>query len=137
MSLQKQISSDMVAAMKSKDVLRTNTLRLVIGEMGRYKEGKKTFKILSDVQVIKVLKFCLEGAKISNNQFEIDLINEYLPKMLDEDGIRLIVTNIFNSGDYNGMKDMGKIMGLIKNMPESAQIDGTISSKIVKELLSK
>lgn len=49
-------------------------------------------------------------------------------------------SNIFfdlsiNDNSYSGMKDMGKVMSEIKSLPNASQIDGKISSKIVKEML--
>lgn len=135
MSLQEVIKADMVASMKAKKVERTNVMKLVVGEMGRYKEGKETFKVLTDEQALKVIKFCYEGAKTTGSQTEMDILDEFLPKMLDEDHVKLIVEGIISARGWSGKQFMGQVMGEIKKHPNASQIDGKISSKIVKELL--
>lgn len=127
MTLQEQIREDMVDAMKSKDTQTVSLLRVVAGEFGRV--GKD----LSDEQALKVIRKMSENAKELGNQKEVEILDKYLPQMLDENQITLLVNEIIHQNGYSGMKDMGKVMSQLK----SPQIDGKISSKIVKEMLSK
>jgi len=131
MSLQKQIRDDMIMAMKSRDTETVSLLRVVAGEFGRV--GKE----VNDEQALKVLRKMSENAKELKNQGEIDILDKYLPKMFDENIIRLYVEQIIQQNNYSQMKDMGKVMGDIKKLECAAQIDGKIASNIVKELLSK
>jgi hypothetical protein len=66
----------------------------------------------------------------------MDVLDTYLPKMLNMEQTWKIVSDLIQTGGYSGMKDMGKVMGNIKKNPQFSQIDGKISSQIVKELLS-
>jgi len=131
MSLQTQIKEDMVNAMKNRDTDTVSLLRVVAGEFGRI--GKE----LSDEEALKVLKKMSENATELGNQGEVDILDKYLPKMLGETQIRVIVAGIIQANGFSVMPDMGKAMGIIKNHPMSAQIDGKIASGIVKEILSQ
>lgn len=131
MSLQTQIREDMVAAMKARDTEVVSLLRVVAGEFGRI--GKD----LSDEQATKVLRRMLENAKEFGNLTEVVILGKYLPTMLEKTQIKILVAGIIHKGKYSGMQNMGKVMGEIKTLPMSAQIDGKIASGIVRELLSQ
>jgi len=129
MTLQEKIREDMVTAMKNRDADTVSILRVCAGEFGRI--GKD----LSDEVVIKVLRKMSTNAIELNNMDEFKIIDKYLPKMYAEDDIRTLVGNIIRRTESTSMRDMGKVMGEIKKHPNSALIDGKISSTIVKELL--
>lgn len=129
MTLQEQIREDMVSAMKSRETDVVDILRVCAGEFGRV--GKD----LDDGQVIKILRKLSENAIEFNNLIEAEILKKYLPDMLGENQIKIIVAGIINNNNYSGMQDMGKVMGEIKKLPTSAQIDGKISSRITKEIL--
>ena len=129
MTVQEQIKSDMVNAMKSKDAMKTSLLRVVISEFNRIG------KVVSDEVAIKEIRRMCENAKLMKNDYEINILESYLPKMLGDDEIKLVVTEIISANNFSGMKDMGKVMGELKKHEKSSQIDNSIASKIVKELL--
>jgi len=131
MTLQEQMRNDMVNAMKSRETDVVDILRVAAGEFGRI--GKD----LNDGQVIKVIRKLSENAIELENHREAEILDKYLPKMLDKAEIEAIVSEILIKRFYRGMKDMGKVMGEIKTRPDSHLIDGKISSKIVKEMLNK
>ena len=131
MSLQTQIREDMVNAMKSRDTETVSLLRVVAGEFGRI--GKD----LSDEEATKVIRKMVENAKELGNQGEVDILDKYLPKMLGEQQIKVLVAGIIQSNSFAGMQDMGKVMGEIKKLPSAAQIDGKIASQFTRELLLK
>lgn len=130
MTLQEQVKKDMVDAMKSKNQDVLGLLRVVSGEFSRI--GKE----LTDEQSIKVLRKMSENAKEQGNDVEVQILSKYLPEMLDKNQIINIVSEIITNNNYSGMRDMGNVMGKLKNHPNASQIDGKISSKITKELLS-
>lgn len=129
MTVQEQIKTDMVNAMKSKDAMKTSLLRVVISEFNRIG------KVVSDEVAIKEIRRLCENAKIMKNDYEIEVLETYLPTMLGDNEIKLVVTEIINANNFSGMKDMGKVMGELKKHAKSSQIDNSIASKIVKELL--
>lgn len=131
MNLQVQIREDMLVAMKSRNTETVSILRVVAGEFGRI--GKE----VSDDDAIKVIRKMVENAKEMGNQDEVEILDKYLPQMLAEGQIKVIVAGLINKHGFSGMQDMGKVMGEIKKLPSAAQIDGKIASGIVRELLSK
>jgi len=131
MTLQEKIKKDMVNAMKTRETDVIDILRVAAGEFGRI--GKD----LADGQVIKVLRKLSETAIELGNDREAEILEKYLPQMLNETEIRAIVNEILIKKFYSGMKDMGKVMGELRNHPNGHLIDGKLSSIIVRELLSK
>lgn len=134
MTLQEQIGKDMVNAMKSRDKKILSLLRVVTGEFGR---AMKSSKQLNDDEALKIIRKMSDNAKDLGNNGEVLILEKYLPKMFDETAIHLVVTEIIQTNNYSGMRDMGKVMGKIKTSVNSSRIDGTIASKITKELLMK
>ena len=129
--MQEQIKNDMVTAMKSREVEKTILLKVLVGEFSRI--GKE----VSDVDVLKIIRKMYENAKELKNEFEMRILGDYLPKMLDSNQIKTIVSEIIESGGFSTMKDMGKVMAELKNHKYSTQIDGKIASGFVRELLNK
>lgn len=137
MSLQETIKNDLVVAMKSKNVETTSLLRVVLGEFSTVasRMPNNTDKVLSDDLASKEIRRMYENAKLMQNQFEMDTLDKYLPKMLSEDDIKNIVSKIISENNFSGVQNMGKVMMEIKKHPNSTMIDNKIASNIVKELL--
>lgn len=121
----------MISAMKSRDRDVVDLLRVVKGEFGRVD------KDLSDDQAIPVLRKMVENAKELGNQGEVLILEKYLPEMLDENLITLLINEIIQQNGYSGMQDMGNVMKEVKSLPTASQIDGRLASQITKDLLSK
>jgi uncharacterized protein YqeY len=84
MSLQETIKNDLVVAMKSKNVETTSLLRVVLGEFSTVASRlpNNTDKVLSDDLASKEIRRMYENAKLMQNQFEMDTLDKYLPKIL-------------------------------------------------------
>lgn len=136
MTIQELIKKDIIKSMKAKTPEVTSVLRVVSGEFGRVLRDGVTVKEVTDDEAIKVIRKMTENAKEQGNTGEAVILEMYLPQMLSEDHIRVIVEGTIKARGFSGMKDMGKAMGSLKAHPNFSQIDGKISSKIVKELLS-
>ena len=132
MTVQEKIRDDMVNAMKTRDKETVSLLRVVAGEFGRAMKGPKQ---LSDVDALKVIRKMSDNAKELDNFDEVAILDIYLPEMFTETTIRSMITKIIQTNSYSGMRDMGKVMGAIKTSSDAALIDGTVASKITKELL--
>ena len=66
---------------------------------------------------------------------EIEIIQNYLPKQLSEDELSVLITEIIKEINAESIKDMGKVMGLLK--PKiTGKADAGIASGLVKKLLS-
>lgn len=133
MNLQTKIREDMVAAMKTRDTETVSILRVAAGEFGREMNNGIELK---DDRVIAILKKMVENAKELGNDSEAEILEKYLPEMLGENQIKVIVAGIINKNGFSGMKDMGKVMVEIKSLPSASQIDGKLASQITRDLLS-
>ncbi len=113
MSIQAQIKKDLMTAMKAKDEVRKDTLRVVMGEFGRANS-----KEISDDAVIKILKKLIKSEKETlahlgseKDSAFIQIINAYLPQLADENEITTWVKeNIDFSQFKSKMQAMGPIM---------------------------
>lgn len=152
MSLYQTILDDLKTAMKNKDQERLNVLRSLKSaifekEVSKRKEGKAT---LTDEEVTEVLMKSAKQRKDSIEQYneagrselaeqekrELEIIESYLPKMLDEEEIEQLVKETLAETGATGMQDMGAVMGKI--MPKvKGKADGSVVNRIVKEQLSK
>nr|WP_321222036.1 GatB/YqeY domain-containing protein [uncultured Psychroserpens sp.] len=148
MSLQTEIMAAMKAAMKAKDQTALAALRAVkseillaqtSGEGGDLTEEQE-IKILS-----KLVKQRKDSAAIYLEQDRKDLalpeidqaevISQFLPEALSEEEIEKVVIMTIEQVGAEGMKDMGKVMGIV-NKELAGQADGKTISTIVKAKLS-
>lgn len=128
MKLQERIKADFVSAMKNQNKELKLLLSVVIGEMDRVN------KVLTDDQVIAIVKKMIEGAKSTNKLDEVALLEKYLPSQLSEAQLSGLIGALIYTNSYTP-KDMGKIMSALKQA-HSGQYDGKLASSIAKELLT-
>jgi len=132
MTLQGQIKKDLMSAMKAKDDMKKNTLRVVMGEFGRLSQ-----KELSDGDVIAVLRKLVKAEKETmiksgdtGDSAYIGLIESYLPQMASDEDIKAWVKeNIDLSQFKNKMQAMKPIMA---NFGSAA--DGNTVRRILDEM---
>ena len=150
MSLRNKIEEDYKKSIKNKDQKKVNTLRLIksaikdkdILTRSTSKDGITDSEILSLlISLIKQRKDSIEQFQkasredlIKNEQIEIDLINQYLPDQKNEEETENIVIELIKSNNMNNIKDMGKLMGLIKSK-YSGEVDMGLVGKIAKSKL--
>ena len=151
MSLRNTIDEDYKKAIKNKEQDITNTLRLIKSAIKdkdissrtiENREGISEEEILSLlINLIKQRKDSIEQFEkagredlIKNEQSEIDVINQYLPKQKSEDETKEIVDELIKTHNIEKLKDMGKLMGIVKkNYP--GEIDMGLVGKIAKSKL--
>jgi hypothetical protein len=113
MTLQDRLKDDLKTAMKNRDEVRKDAIRVVMGEMARLDQ-----KVFTDEEIIKILKKLIKSEKEmleksgqgSSSPF-IDVINAYLPTMASEDEIRQWIEDHIDFSEYkNNMQAMGTIM---------------------------
>jgi len=149
MSLQKDIMTAMKAAMKSKDQTALSALRAVKSEilLAQTQTGSK--EEITEEQEIKILSKLVkqrkDSAAIFTEQNRTDLaepelaqaevISQFLPAQLSEAEIEKVVVETIAAVGAEGMKDMGKVMGMV-NQKLAGQADGKTISTIVKAKLA-
>ena len=151
MSLKKKIENKLSEALKAKDKNTYPTLRLIVSaikdaEIAGRSKGQKEIKD-SDITSLlkKMIKQRNESCEVyekagrsellENEKKEIGVINNFLPKQLSEEETKKICQDTIKSTGASSMKDMGKIMGVLKSKPAET-LDFSKVSKILKELLS-
>jgi uncharacterized protein YqeY len=148
MSLENNVTSKLKQAMKAKDVIRLEALRAIKSALILLKTEDRNQPILEtkEVQVLqKLVKQRKDSASIFREQNRIDLaepeeaqaniISEFLPKQLSESEIENVVIGVITQISAEGIKDMGKVMGIVSNKL-AGKADGKTISNIVREKLS-
>ncbi len=147
MSIAEKINEDIKKAMLAKDKIRLTALRAVKSAflLVNTEGGDSSLTDERALAIIqKMVKQRKETAEIYKTQNRPDLyeteiaeaaiISEYLPEALSPAQIEAIVSEIITETGANGIKDMGKVMGLA-NKKMSGQADGKTISEIVKRML--
>ena len=146
-AIKDSIQSDQIKFLKEGNKEDSSTLRFALSFLNKEEKDKKIE--LNDSEVIKILKSMIKRNKDSYDQFinadrqeladkekkEMNLLNTYLPELLDEVKTEEIVKNVIDELNVKSVKDMGKAMGLIKNN-HGDTIDMSLVSKYIKKLLS-
>ena len=147
MNLTDQINTDIKNAMLAKDASKLEALRAIKSALLLLKtsaEGQSEATELKTLQ--KMVKQRKETAEVYVGQGRQELadveltqatvIENYLPKQISEDELKAILQNIITTVGASSPADMGKVMGsATKEL--SGKADGSVISKIVRELLSK
>ena len=146
MSLYKQIQNDMYNAMKSGNREDANTLRTTLSKLKDKVIEKR--QDLSKEEEVKILQTLVKQRKesielyekggrnelVEAEQKELEIINNYLPKMMDESDIKSIVKTVIDEVGATSMADMGKIMPEVMKRGKGL-IDGKSAQKFVQELI--
>jgi hypothetical protein len=148
MTLQEKIQSHITDAMRGKDSLRLNTLRMMKSAV-KNKEIEK-MKALDEGEVLAIFGTLVKQRKDSIEQFrkggredlaqkeeaDIKIIEEYLPAAASEDDIRRAIEEAVQETGASSMKDMGKVMKAALARLAGKTADGARVSQMVKEKLS-
>ncbi|MGD2118865.1 MAG: GatB/YqeY domain-containing protein [Chromatiales bacterium] len=144
--LKQQITDDMKAAMKGGDKPRLGVIRLILAAL-KQKEVDERIE-LNDEQVLAILDKMVKQRRDSISQyeqagrteladqekFEIDVIQTYLPEQLDAAEIQSMIEDAISNTGASSMKDMGKIMGMLKPKLQGRADMGAVSGLIKQKL---
>ncbi len=145
--LQKQIQGAAISAMKAGEKDRLKIIRLMTSAMKQIEIDERIE--LDDARVIAILDKMVKQRRESISQFktagrddlikqevyEIDIIQEFLPQALSEDEVDAIVNQAIEQTSASSIKDMGKVMGLVRPQIIGRADMGEVSGRI-KSLLS-
>ena len=146
MSLLDTIQSDMYAAMKSGDKHKSGTLRVALSKLKDKKIEKR--EDLTDVEALKIIQNLVKQRKEAANIYkengrndlmeiendELEILNAYLPQMMSEGDLRVLVQKVVEDTGASSLSDIGKVMPEV--MKQSAgKADGKMAQSIVRELL--
>ena len=145
--LKKRITDDMKLAMKAKDKQVLKAVRMILGAI-KQKEVDERIE-LDDSQVMAVIQKMVKQRKDSISQFsdagrtdlveveeaELVVINSYMPEQLSDEEVSVAVDKAITNSGANSMKDMGKLMGMLKSQLDG-QADMGLVSRLIKDKLS-
>ncbi|PLV56808.1 GatB/YqeY domain-containing protein [Thermotoga sp. SG1] len=146
MSLKEKLMADLKEAMKSKDMTKVNTLRMILTTLKNLEVEK--MKEASDEEVMEALMKEAKKRREAIEEYEkhgrvdlaekekkeLEIIESYLPKQLSEEEVREIVMDAIKEVGATSPKDLGKVMKLV--MPKvKGRADGKLVNKMVREIL--
>ena len=146
MSLKERITDDMKAAMRSGDKSRLGIIRMITAAIKQREVDERIS--LDDSQVLSVLEKMIKQRKESVVQFqagnrqdlvdkeaaEISLLQGYLPSQLSDADLDALITDAIAASGASSIKDMGKVMAIIKGKAQGRADMGQVGSKIKAKL---
>ena len=138
-----KINDDIKNAMRAKDALRLETLRMMKSKILLVNARGD----LPEAEIIKILtkyanalkEEAAEAEKVGRAETaahakqELKIVEEYLPKQLGEEEVKAVVAKVVEETGANSMKDMGRVMKEV--LARHPGIDGAVVSRLVKEKL--
>ena len=146
MPLKERIIEDMKSAMRAGEKERLGTIRLILAAIKQREVDERI--TLDDGQVLAVLEKMIKQRKeaitqfesggradlVAKEQAEVTVLQSYLPaQMSDAEIDALIAEAVFASG-ATSIKDMGKVMGIVKSKAQGRADMGTVSARIKQKL---
>ena len=146
MPLKERITEDMKAAMRAKDPARLSAVRLLLAAM-KQKEVDERVE-LTDADVLSIIEKMLKQRRESIAQFEsagrVDLaevekfesgvLSQYLPQQLGDAEVAEVVAAAIAESGAAGLKDMGKVMALLKprlaGRADMGKVSGLVKSRL-------
>ena len=138
-----KITKDIVDAMKNKDTLKLQTLRMLKGSIDLERINKKLDKV-SDDDIVVIIGKQIKTRKESITEFEkgnrqdlidktndeIKILEEYMPEQLSEEEINNIIDEIIANVNATSIKDMGSVM-----KEASAKLKGKADMSLVSQII--
>lgn len=146
MSLKDQLMSDLKAAMKEKDAVKKAAVTMLRAAVKQIEVDQRVE--LGDDEIIDIVAKQIKQKKgaieefrkgeredlVAEAQAEIDFLTTYLPEQMSEDEVKALVESTISELGASSMKDMGKVMGAMKEKTKG-RADSKIVSDLVKALL--
>ena len=146
-STKERIGSDAIQAMRNKDVVRKDTLRMLRAAIQRREVDERAE--LDEAQVLAVIEKLVKQARDSISQFveggrqdladkeqnELAVLIEYLPEQMSAEEINQHIRSVIEQTGASNMKDMGKVMGKLKPLLQGKADMAAVSKSIKDQLL--
>ena len=146
MTLKQRVTDDMKAAMRARDAARLSAVRLLLAAM-KQKEVDERVE-LSDADVLGIIEKMLKQRRESivqyekaarqdladQEKFEIGVLSAYLPQQMSEAEVAQAVAAAVAESGAGGVKDMGKVMALLKprlaGRADMGKVSGLVKAKL-------
>ena len=144
--LKQTLTDTIIVSMKAREIERVKVLRNVQAVIKQIEIDRQTE--LNDAEILEILQKQLKQRHESltiftengrddlanKEQFEIDIINEYMPKQMNDAELAALVNAEIAAQGATSMRDMGSVMGVLKNKT-AGRADPALISKLVKDAL--
>ncbi|SLJ83496.1 GatB/YqeY domain-containing protein [Psychrobacter sp. DAB_AL43B] len=144
--LKQTLTDTIIVSMKAREIERVKVLRNVQAVIKQIEIDRQTE--LDDAEVLEILQKQLKQRHESltiftengrddlatKEQFEIDIINEYMPKQMDDAELAALVNAEIAEQGATSMRDMGSVMGVLKTKT-AGRADPALISKLIKDAL--
>jgi uncharacterized protein YqeY len=145
-NLKQRINDDVKTAMRAKEKTRLLALRMI---MAAFKQKEVDERIeLNDDEVLTILDKMAKQLRDSINQFqkagrtdlvekenfELEIVQSYLPAALTDEEINQLIKSAIDETDASSMKDMGKVMGILKPKVQGRTDMGKLSGLVKQQL---
>jgi uncharacterized protein YqeY len=146
MTLKERVTDDMKAAMRAKDAARLSAVRLLLAAM-KQKEVDERVE-LADVDVLSIIEKMLKQRRESiaqyekaarqdladQEKFEIGVLSAYLPQQMSQAEVEQAIAAAVADSGAAGVKDMGKVMAILKpklaGRADMGKISGLVKAKL-------
>jgi uncharacterized protein YqeY len=146
MPLKERITEDMKGAMRAGEKERLGTIRLVLAAIKQREVDERI--TLDDGQVLAVLEKMIKQRKESIAQFEsggradlvakeqaeLAVLQVYLPAQMSDAEIDALIAEAVTASGASSIKDMGKVMGIVKAKAQGKADMGAVSARIKQKL---
>ena len=146
MSLKAEINNAMKDAMRAKDKPRLSAIRLIQAEVKRIEVDERIE--IDDQRLVAIMDKMVKQRRDSITQYqsagrdelaaieiaEIEVIQDFLPTALTEQEIVELIQAAIASTGAESMRDMGKVMGILKPQIQGRADAGVVSSEVKKAL---
>jgi uncharacterized protein YqeY len=146
MALRDRITEDMKSAMRAGEKERLSTVRLILAAIKQREVDERI--TLDDAQVLAVLEKMMKQRRESIAQFEsggradlvakenaeLGIIQGYLPAQLSDAEVGALIEEAIRATGAASMKDMGKVMGIVKSQAQGRTDMGALSARIKQRL---
>jgi uncharacterized protein len=145
-SLKDRVTEDMKAAMRSGDKDRLSAVRLILAAIKQREVDERI--TLDDGQVLAVLEKMIKQRRESIAQFqsggradlvakesaELELLQSYLPQQLSDAEVDALIEQAIRTSGAASIKDMGKVMGIVKAQAAGRTDMGALSARVKQKL---
>ncbi|MCY4533549.1 MAG: GatB/YqeY domain-containing protein [Gammaproteobacteria bacterium] len=146
-TIQKQVQEQVKIAMRARDKKRLAALRLISADFKKVEVDERIE--LTDQRILAILDKMTRQRRDSLSQFkevgrddlveqeqlELDVINEFMPDQLDSAELEALIDEAVAETGAESMRDMGKVMGRLKNHVQG-RVDMGVVGTLVKSRLN-
>ncbi|MGE4660279.1 MAG: GatB/YqeY domain-containing protein [Arenicellales bacterium] len=145
-TLKERIVAEMKDAMRAKEVVRLEAIRLLRAAIQRREIDERTE--LGEEEVLAVVQKMIKQGRDAIEQFEkggrddlvqketatLTVLETYLPEQLDDDKLAALIDQALTETDAQSIRDMGKVMGWLKTRVQGRADMGAVSASIKQKL---